>query len=237
MIRVLFLDVDDTVLDFVGFTKETMKSGFRKFGYPEYVPWMYDTFHEVNGGIWRDHEKGLITFEDIQRTRWTKVFHALGFEGDGPEFESYFRSCLHESGLLIPGAKKALEHLSEDYLLFAATNGPDEQQKNRLRKAGVLKLFCGVFTSEAIGATKPSAEFFDGCIEIVNGYMKEHELPNIHKDEILMVGDSLTSDIGGAVAYGLKSCLFDPTGEKFGKIEGTDYEVKNWSEITDVLKK
>ena len=235
MIRVLFLDIDDTVLDFVGYVKETMKTGFREFGLPEYEPWMYDRFTEINGALWRELEKGIITFEDIHRNRWAKVFEGLGIDGDGPAFEDYFRRKLHDSGLLMPGAKETLEKLSRSYLLFAASNGPDGQQRNRLKVAGIYDLFEEVFTSGALGSPKPGREFFDGCIERVDRCLEETGQPKIRREEILMIGDSLTSDIGGAVAYGLKSCLLDASGEKFGKLEGVDYEVRSWQEIEEIL--
>ncbi len=235
MIRALFIDIDDTILDFVGYVKETMRIGFRKFGFPEYEPWMYDVFQEKNGELWRGLERGELTFEDIKRSRWNKIFSALGIEGDGQVFEDYFRVCLHDSGLLIPGAKETLEYLSSKYILFAASNGPEEQQRNRLKVAGINDLFADVFTSGGLGASKPTKEFFDLCMEKVNRYSERNNMRKIEKNEILMIGDSLTSDINGAVEYGLKSCLFDPSGDLFDKRDDIDYKVRNWYEIKEML--
>ena len=235
MIRALFIDIDDTVLDFAGYVKETMKTGFAEFGLPVYEPWMYDVFHEENSKLWQGLERGEIAFEDIKRDRWNKIFAALGISMDGRVFEDYFRACLHDSGILIPGAKETLEDLSERYLLFVASNGPDEQQRNRLKVAGINDLFIDVFTSGEIGASKPTKEFFDKCIEKVNRFTDQNNIRKLDKNEILMVGDSLTSDISGAVEYGLKSCLFDPSGRLFGKQQGVDYEIRNWSELKSIL--
>lgn len=235
MIRALFIDIDDTLLDFVGYVKETMKVGFRKFGFSEYEPWMYDVFHKENGELWRGLERGELSFEDIRRDRWNRIFAALGIEGDGQLFEDYFRSCLHDSGILIPGAKETLDNLSLRYLLFAASNGPEEQQRNRLKVAGINNLFIDVFTSGGLGASKPTKEFFDLCMEKVNSYCECNGIPLLDKGEILMVGDSLTSDISGAVSYGLKSCLFDPSGDLFDKRNDIDYKVKSWYELGKIL--
>ena len=235
MIRALFIDIDDTVLDFAGYVKETMKTGFAKYGLPAYESWMYEVFHKENGKLWQALERGEIVFEDIKRDRWNKIFAALGISMDGPVFEDYFRACLHDSGILIPGAKETLEDLSGRYLLFVASNGPDEQQRNRLKVAGIDDLFIDVFTSGEIGASKPTKEFFDKCIERVNSFTKQNDIRPLEKNEILMVGDSLTSDISGAVEYGLKSCLFDPSGQLFGKQQGVDYEIKDWSELKSIL--
>ena len=235
MIRALFIDIDDTVLDFVGYVKETMRTGFSKFGLPEYEPWMYDVFHRENGELWRALERGELTFEDIKNNRWNRIFAALGVKGDGHAFEDYFRVCLHDSGILIPEAKEALECLSERYLLFAASNGPEDQQRNRLKVAGIDDLFVDVFTSGGLGASKPTKEFFDACIERVNCYTEQNGIRQLTKEEILMVGDSLTSDMSGAVEYGLKSCLFDPSGQLFGKLPGVDYEITCWNDMKEIL--
>ena len=232
MIKALFIDVDDTILDFGAYVRETMRSGFRKFGLPEYEPRMYDVFRRENDELWRSLERGEIVFEDIKRDRWNIIFRELGFEADGPAFESYFRACLHDSGILIPGAKETLEELAEIYPMFVASNGPEDQQRNRLKVAGVLDLFRDVFTSGGVGASKPTKEFFDACMERAQAYTGK-----LDRDEVLMVGDSLTSDIGGAVEYGLRSCLFDPRGLSSGKLEGVDYEIGSWKELTDLLEK
>ena len=231
-IKVLFIDVDDTILDFAGYVRETMKTGFREFGLPEYEPWMYGVFHRENGELWRALERGELTFEDIKRDRWNIIFEKLGIEADGPAFESYFRSCIFDSGILIPGAKETLKILAQHYPLFVASNGPEDQQRNRLKVAGVLNLFRDVFTSGGIGASKPTKEFFDACMERAQAYTGKLE-----RDEILMVGDSLTSDIGGAVEYGLRSCLFDPTGLSFRKLEGVDFEIRSWDELRELLER
>ena len=235
MIRALLIDIDDTILDFAGYVKETMRTGFKEFGLPDYEPWMYEVFHKENGELWQGLERGELTFEDIKRDRWNKIFAALGISGDGHAFEDYFRACLHDSGILIPGAKETLEDLSLKYLLFVASNGPDEQQRNRLKIAGLDGLFIDVFTSGKIGASKPTKEFFDACIERINKYTEQNSIRKLEKYEILMVGDSLTSDISGAVEYGIKSCLFDPTKHLLGKQKGVDYEVTNWNELKNVL--
>ena len=235
MIKALFIDIDDTILDFVGYVKETMKIGFGKFGLPEYEPWMYDVFHEKNGELWRGLERGELTFEDIKRNRWNRIFEALGIEGDGQAFEEFFRACLHDSGILMPGAKETLESFSSRYMLFAASNGPEDQQRNRLKVAGIDTLFIDVFTSGGLGASKPTKDFFDKCMEKVNSYTANHNLPQVEREEILMIGDSLTSDINGAVTYGLKCCLFDPSGTLFYGRNDIDYKVTSWNELREIL--
>ena len=230
-IRALFWDVDDTVLDFVGYVKQTMETGFPLFGAGRYEPWMYDVFHEVNGEIWRGLERGEYDMQWITLHRWDRVFEALGVKADGAEFEDYFRKGIFESGLLIDGAAETLTLLSGYFPMYVASNGPAGQQENRLTKAGIRGLFRGVFTSGGLGASKPSKAFFDRCFERTVLPDGSRVLP----ENVLMIGDSLTSDMAGAVEYGLKTCLYDPAGKHTECGLPIDLRVRDLREIPALL--
>ena len=164
MIKAVFIDIDGTLLDFEACVEESMRVGLTENGI-EYKPEMLETFHRINNGLWRDLEQGKLTFERLLEIRWATIFEALGIDLNGPEFEKYFRARLHKSAIPMAGSYEMLEYLSGKYRLFAASNGPHEQQVERLRKADMLKYFEEVFTSGKIGAEKPSADFFTYCFE------------------------------------------------------------------------
>ncbi len=230
-IRALFWDVDDTVLDFEGYVKETMRSGFREFGLPDYEPWMFERFTVINSAIWRELEKGIITFDDIVRDRWNRIFEDLGFRADGPAFETYFRHQRHDSGSLMDGARETLSELAALYPMYVASNGPAGQQENRLVKAGVRDLFRGLFTSGGFGVSKPSEAFFDCCFRQI----REVDGMDLKPEEVLMIGDSLTSDMDGAIRYGLRTCLYDPKDRHGSCCMPIDLRVQDLREIPGLL--
>ncbi len=227
MIRVVFIDVDNTLLSFSGYVKEAMQNGFALFGLPPYEESMFDVFNRVNGALWKQLEQGTLTFEELIKIRWNKVFEALNITCDGVAFEDYFRKQLFTSAVPEPGAFELLEYLKDKYTLCVASNGPYEQQVNRLRVGGMHDYFRHFFVSEKIGASKPSAAFFEACFK----ELRESGLPDIKPEETIIIGDSLSSDIAGGKAYGMHTCLYHPGGV----VDGADHAVTSLTEITGIL--
>jgi len=223
MIKAIFLDIDGTLLDFEACVEESMRLGLTERGV-EYEPGMLETFHRINDVFWRDLEQGKITFEELLERRWATVFEALEIDLNGPEFETYFRKRLHESAIPMEGSYETLEYLSGKYHLFAASNGPHEQQVERLRKAGMLGYFEEVFTSGKIGAEKPAREFFEYCFE---------KAADIKPEESAMLGDSLTSDMKGGFDFGMKTVWLNGKDEKTEL--PVDYEIKSLAEVKNII--
>lgn len=203
-LKAIFIDIDNTLLSFDEYVKQTMREGFAHFGLKAYEPWMYDKFTQVNNGLWRQIEDATLTFGELTKIRWNRVFEELGIDFDGPVFETYFRGALYDSAIPEEGAYELLDALKENYLLCAASNGPYEQQLHRLEIAGMREAFNYVFISEKVGAAKPSEKFFDYAFAELNTGRTEQITPQ----ECMMVGDSLTSDIKGGQMYGMKTCLY-----------------------------
>lgn len=230
MIKAIMIDIDNTLLDFDAYVKESMKNGFEKFGLGEYEDGMFSVFEKINSEMWRQIERGELTYDELLKTRWNRIFSALNIPFDGCIFEDYFRNCLFESAIPVENASDILEYLKGKYTLCVASNGPFEQQMNRLRKAGMLPHFSHLFISEKIGASKPSEKFFAYCMNELNS-----ERNGILLSEVLMIGDSLSSDIYGASEFGLKTCFFDRKNS--GKTNGisVDYIIGKLEEIRNII--
>ena len=203
-LKAIFIDVDNTLLSFDEYVKQTMEQGFAHFGLRAYEPWMYDKFTQVNNGLWRQIEDATLTFAELTKIRWNRVFEALDIEFDGPVFEKYFRGALYDSAIPEEGAYELLAALKDDYLLYAASNGPYEQQLHRLEIAGMRDAFDDVFISEKVGASKPSEKFFNYAFAKINAGREQQITPQ----GCMMIGDSLTSDIRGGQMYGMQTCLY-----------------------------
>ena len=233
MIRAIFLDIDGTVLDFDAFVRECMREGFRHFGLPPYEEGMFVTFKQVNNQLWQQIERGEIMREQLIDLRWQAVFARLGIQADGRAFETYFRDALAKSAIPVPGAGDLLPWLAERYTVCAASNGPFDQQQSRLRLAGYLPYFHHLFISEEIGAQKPSPVFFERSMKRLNAGREIALRPH----EVLMVGDSLTSDMAGGIGYGLKTCFFNPHARKVPSDVPVEYAIKQLDEIRTILEK
>lgn len=235
MIKVILFDVDNTLLDFDAYVQEAMKSGFSQFSLGEYRDEMYETFTKINTGLWLDLEQGRLTYEELLQIRWNKIFSALGITGDGPAFEKYFKDCLFHSAIPIKGAHDLLAYLKGKYTLCIASNGPHDQQLNRLEKADMLSQFSEVFTSGKIGFSKPSGEFFDYCMKTLNQDEELRKYGEILPSEVLMVGDSLTSDMEGALQSGMKTCFFDRKKSGKGSCLPIDHVIHDLQELREIL--
>ena len=231
MIKAVFIDIDDTLLDFERACEEALKEGFEKFSIGPYRDGMVKTLLEVTADLWKKLEKEEITYEFLLQERFKCVFEKLGIAFDGPLFEDFFREFLFESAIEVDGAREMLDYLSRKYILCAASNGPHAQQINRLKNADMLGYFSHCFISEAIGASKPSRDFFSYAINKLNEDKDEKILPC----EIMMVGDSLSSDITGACNSGLISCFYDRGQTLDTKGLKVDYIIGNLREIFEIL--
>ncbi len=227
MIRVVLFDVDNTLLSFSGYVKESMASGFRHFGLPPYEAGMFEVFERINNGLWRQLERGELTFGELIAVRWNRIFDALGIDFDGAAFEDYFRRQLFHSAVLEPGAKEILQ---PKYKLGIASNGPYDQQLNRLRVGGLDGFFSHFFVSGRVGASKPQAAFFDACM----AELRADGMPELQPEEVMIIGDSLTSDISGGRNAGMRTCLYCPGGHAAEPCPA-DHAVSMLADIREIL--
>ena len=231
MLKVILFDIDNTLLSFDEYVKESMKNGFKKFGIGEYKDEMFNTFTEVNTGLWHALEKGDISFAELKKKRWNMVFEHLNITADGEAFEKYFRECLFDNAIPIDGAMDLLDYLRNKYTLCVASNGPYLQQLNRLKICGMYPYFSDYFISEEIGSQKPSISFFQTCIDRLNSKSNEQILPS----EIMIIGDSLTSDMAGGIQIGMQTCFFNPCRKPISGEMNLNYQVTSLKEIKSIL--
>ena len=229
-IKAVLIDIDDTLLDFDAYVKEAMKSGFEKFGFPQFKEEMYLTFLKINTHLWSELEKGKLSFAELKKIRWSLVLKALGIDFDGEVFENYFRGELFYSAIPVEGAIEILDYLAGKYPLYTASNGPFDQQMNRLKVGKMDGYFKDFFISEKIGASKPSKEFFDYCFAV----LKKND-DSILPENVLMIGDSLSSDMKGAVDFGFKTCFFDKKEKGVQSELKLDFYIKNLFEIKKII--
>ena len=235
MIRVLFIDIDNTLLDFDGYVRETMKKGFREFDLKPYTEEMFPVFRRINTELWQEIEEGNLTLAELTKIRWSRILKTLNIDFDGIRFEDYFREGLFHSAIPIDGAMEMLSYLEKRYLLCAASNGPYEQQRNRLKKAGMDPFFSHFFISERIGVSKPAEAFFTRSIQELNEALIHRGEDPATPSEIMIIGDSLTSDMAGGQKSGLKTCLFDRERKYKKEDLAVDHIICDLREVSSIL--
>ena len=198
-IKAVFIDIDNTLLDFNKCALWSMQKAFNDYGL-SFENSMFDTFNMINNRLWLRIEKGELTKEELYACRWNMIFAQIGNDIDGVEFENVFYSYLTESAEPVDGALDLLKYLHGKYLVCAASNASYAQQIKRLNNAGMTEYLDRIFISEQIGFSKPQKEFFERCFE---------KISPIVPPETVMIGDSLTADIEGGASFGMKTCRYN----------------------------
>lgn len=223
-IKVVFVDIDNTLLDFNACAKECIIEVGRLMGIPLPESVM-ETFLPINNSLWARIEQGTLDLDGLHLIRWNMVFEALGLIGDGPAFEKRFKDKLFYSAIKVKGADEMLEYLARRYTVCAASNGPYAQQEYRLTKAGLNKYISRIFVSEKAQVSKPSPRFFDYCFDNLDGF---------NPQETIMIGDSLSADIKGAKDYGMTTCWFD-YNQTDKSSDCADYKILSLLDIKKIL--
>ena len=223
--KTILLDIDDTILDFHECAKATILRASEDFCV-DFTEEMLSYYMEQNAFLWGQYEKGIITREDIFRTRFPMLFKEYGFNVDGIEFESAFQKYFKTQYKFVDGAVELVKYLSSKYDLYVASNSLIETQVSRLTSAGLYKYFKKLFVSDSIGYQKPTKEFFEGCF---------CQIPNFNKEETIIIGDSLSSDIKGGCMVGIKTCWFNPKRIENNTEFKADYEITSLDEIKNIL--
>lgn len=224
----LLFDLDNTLLDFSKDEREALIKTLVLCELPHDEETV-STYVKVNDERWKEFEKGNITKDDIKKTRFKIFCERLSLKPKmSPiEIDSTYRSLLSEGGNLLDGALSLLKKLAESgYELYAVTNGIESTQKKRLKKSGLDGIFKEVFISEAIGFQKPMKEYFDFVFE---------RIAEKDKTKILLIGDSLTSDILGANKAGIDSIWLNRKGEECLLEKKPLFEISNIKEAEKYL--
>ncbi len=229
-IKAVFLDIDNTILNFDAYVKDAMKVGFQKFDLGEFTEKNYLEYEEENHKVWKELEEGRITFAYLKKIRFQRYFQKYGIQFNGEQFEDFFREYLWNSAISEDGIEDLLAYLCQKYLLYTASNGPYDQQVHRIELAGYSKYFQDHFISEEIGLSKPAIGFFQSAID------RMKKKGNIVKPmEIVMIGDSISSDITGGYYAGMHTIWYNRESiSNEGKIT-PDFEVNHLSQIKAIL--
>ena len=151
MMEFLFLDLDDTILDFQKAERIAIAKSIREFGV-EPTEAVLARYHEINKWHWEQLELGKLTRDQVKQDRFTALFRELGEPVDAAACAKAYEKNLAIGHYFLPGAEEALEQLHGKYRLFLASNGTASVQDSRLESAGIVPYFKDIFISERLGA-------------------------------------------------------------------------------------
>lgn len=222
---IILFDVDDTLFDFGMSEKKALHNTFVKFGLPTGMRDYRADYKEISKVLWEDLEQGRITLPELAIERFKRLIVKRELDINAQEFSRVYLDYLGKETHLVPGAVELCKSLA-DYRLAIITNGFTAVQTARIENSPLCNTFEHIIMSQEAGFQKPDIGIFDYALS---------KLQATDKDKVLIVGDSLTSDIQGGLNYGIDTCWFNPhVKENKSGIKPT-YEIGKLMDLIEFL--
>ncbi len=194
--KLLLIDLDDTLLDFHADARKALRKTCEALSLPLFEG-LYEQYEYYNEKLWSQLERGEIGIEDIKTDRFKDFVTEMRIGVDPVALNKMYEKHLSQEATLFEGVHETLDYLRNKYTLLVASNGIARVQEGRMAAASLNEYFRHSILSEEIGVSKPDPGFFHLGLE---------KFSHIPKEKMLMIGDSLSSDIKGALSFGIDTC-------------------------------
>ncbi len=230
--RYVLFDADNTLLDFAACEEEIIAWMEEAYDLPSVCPdgvRLVQAYRDINAQLWRDYEEKRITPDFLRIERFRRLLERAGRSGGIDQevriLNEAFIERLGQCGALVPGAQETIRRYAP---ITIVTNGFAEVQRSRIRAAGLADLVGHLFISEEIGHAKPDERFFASVFAA---------LDEPDRSEILIVGDSLSSDVRGGSNAGIATCWFDRFDGSTGRTVDPEptHRISDLSELPGVI--
>jgi 2-haloacid dehalogenase len=221
----LFFDADGTLFDY----NHAEATAFRKAF--EYLKFQFEdgylnVYQEINSQLWQALERHEITPAVLRVRRFELLLKALKLTGSADDLNVAYVEQLGLCTDLIDGAYEVLQALSRDARIAIVTNGLEAVQRSRLMHSTIQPFITELIISEEVGAAKPHAVFFDAAFARTG---------NPSRSDVLIIGDSLTSDMQGGADYGIDTCWYNPGGQIQPEHFPLTYQIQQLRELLDII--
>jgi len=227
-IKVILWDVDGTLLNFEAAERVAIRKCFAQFGLGECSDAMLEDYSAINRSYWERLERGELTKPEVLTGRFYEFFRKYNLDTSlVSAFNDQYQLALGDTVCFHDNAYELVKSLSGRVEQYVVTNGTRVAQERKLANSGLGAMMNGIFISELLGAEKPSPAFFDAV------WARIGRRP---ADEVLIVGDSLTSDMRGGNNAGILCCWYNPAGKPLPKELRIDYDIRNLQQVSDICK-
>lgn len=227
MITTILWDVDGTLLDFDAAERAAIRALFQKYGLGECTDAMLKRYSEINDGFWERLERGEITKQEVLLGRFTQFFGEYGIDASiAAAFNADYQLKLGDTIVYRDDSFEIVRSLRGKVRQYVVSNGTVAAQTKKLQRSGFDKLMDGVFLSEQLGVEKPNVGFFERVFAAIRP---------ANLSEIMIVGDSLTSDIQGGMNAGIKTCWYNPEKKPVPEGYRLDHVISDLHELKGYL--
>ena len=223
MIHTVLWDVDGTLLDFDAAERAAIRAMFSDFGLGKCTDAMLARYSEINIGLWQRLERGELSKIQVLTGRFEQFFGEYGIRPDiVPEFNAKYQLALGDTIVYRDDSLNVVKALKGKVKQYVVSNGTVAAQTKKLERSKLGELMDGVFLSERLGIEKPNIRFF----ERVFSEIRPDDL-----SKVMIIGDSLTSDIRGGMNAGIKTCWYNPGRKPVPEDYRPDYVISDLHEL------
>ena len=227
MIEVILWDVDDTLLDFDAAERAAIRSLTAEFGFTGCTDAAIRRYAEINRALWKRLERGECTREQVLVGRFQTFFAEMGWdESQAADFNRAYQLRLGDTIVYRDDSLSVIKALRGRVRQYVVSNGTIAAQTKKLSRSGLGMLMDGVFLSERLGVEKPDPAFFEQVFSAIGP---------VDKARVLLVGDSLSSDIQGGCNAGVKTAWYNPERLPVPASPRVDCDLKDLHDVFDIL--
>lgn len=221
----LLLDADNTLFDFDRANRKAFRAVCEACDIPENDE-TFQHYERCNNAMWAAFDRGACTKEHLVVQRFRNFLTEMGLDRDAVRCNEIHLRTLGECAFMLPHAEEVCRTLCRDHRLYLVTNAVASVQRGRLSRSSVKDCFAAAFISEEAGAAKPDPAYFDYVFDRIDGITREN---------CLVIGDSLSSDMRGANNYGLPCCWYNPRHLPRPDDLRIDWEIDDLRQLYDIV--
>lgn len=223
---ILLLDADNTLFNFDVGNRLAFSEVCRVCRLPD-TDELFRAYEAINGELWSAFDRGECTKDYLVVERFRRYLEKFSLTADPALCNDIHLESLKTNTVLMPHALEVCRALAQTHRLYIVTNAVAAVQKARLAASEIRPYITDAFISEDAGASKPTAAYFDYVFS---------RIPDITRENCLLIGDSISSDIQGANNYSLACCWYNP-----GRLcapEGLriDYEIQDLRQLIPLVE-
>lgn len=222
----ILFDADGTLFDYEKAERYAFQKTLNEFEIP-FNDSLLNEYKTINSELWKQLEKGNISPTELRIKRFSKFADQSKLVFSPEAADKYYIKHLSESRFLIDGAMELLECIKDFVHCAIVTNGLKDVQRSRFINSPIAKYMDEIIISEEIGFAKPSVEYFDYTFD---------KIGNPNKKDVLIVGDSLSSDIRGGINYGIDTCWYNPSKAGNSNNLKIIFEIEKLEQIIQIIK-
>ncbi|MBI4356731.1 MAG: noncanonical pyrimidine nucleotidase, YjjG family [Gammaproteobacteria bacterium] len=231
--ELIFFDADETLYDYKKCEETAFHLTLQEFnilgGKKRHL--IYEGYMKINAELWNQYHQGRIKKEHVLKERWNILFQQFALKLDGHSFGEQYLYHLSNQSFLIKNAEEVTQQLSRYCKLAIITNGVSNVHRKRLETLSLQPFISNIVIS---GDHAHDSNFRKPYYKIFE-FAHFQTAANVPIYKILMVGDTLNSDIAGGINYKVDTCWFNPTKQVNQSDVIPTYEIEDLKDLINIV--